>query len=849
MTDPKTLPVYLHRKEILDAISQNQAIIVESPTGSGKTTQIPLILNEAGFAQTGIIGITQPRRIATIGVCSYIQKQIAPLGLQPTYCGYKMRFYDTTVDNTKVKILTDGMLLQELKADPFLSRYSVIMVDEAHERSLNIDLILGLLKQIMEKREDLKVIISSATINTSTFAQFFAKNGSNAPVISIKARVYDVDVKYFPIQHPGNVDETAFAVCQIVTQLLKRFKANKYTNNEDTLVFLPGELSIITCLHTLYAQCDTQHLQIYPLYGRLNKEEQELVFEETQPQKMKVVLATNIAETSLTIDNIKVVIDSGYAKINYYNQKDFTSALVQRPVSKASAEQRKGRAGRTSKGTCYRLYTKEDFSSRPKWTQEEIRRTDLSEVVLRMVDLGIYDFENFPFITKPNTDALLSGEHTLKLIGAIDENRHLTKIGEVMVHYPLLPRHSRCIYEAISKYPEILKQVFVSVSFLSCKTPFLLPPGEEDFARSAHRSFFDEFGDFLSYQKLFKRYTSLKTKKEKEAFCKTNYLDTQSMDEIVHVVEQLAQITRDMGIPVSDNEAPLSHEELTHRLMVCLGSGLLQYVCIKTKARSMEYRTITANEVFIHPGSAWFRTAPQYLLAGEIVFTSKMYARTVSPLKKEWLEEISPSLSSKIRNIQKNIEKRSIEGSKDSSHLQKNDRKKTYTLYGMEFKVIDIGKKKPKPVIVIPAELFPRLVSSYRKASRHPKGVSATILFNGAYVCLGTKLQELIDICEHISFSNSIYIEKPYANNIGLNDANAIIPYLKQLMCLAPLKDKSRLGFVELICNKNSLFMHVNASFNEALNNTAYSLLVLLDEFPDSKDFKKAYNRVLKFLD
>lgn len=851
MTDPRTLPVYLHRNEILDAVSKNQVVIVESPTGSGKTTQIPLILNEAGFASKGVIGITQPRRIATIGVCSYIQEQISGKGLPSSYCGYKMRFYDTTNADTRIKILTDGMLLQELKTDPYLSRYSVIMVDEAHERSLNIDLILGLLKQILQHRDDLRVIVSSATINTSSFARFFSsKDGEPAPIISIKARVYDVQVKYFPIQHAGNVDETAYAVCQIVTQLLKRFRSGGYKDNEDTLVFLPGELAIVTCMNALYAQCDRRHLQIYPLYGRLNKEEQEQVFEETQPENMKVVLATNIAETSLTIDNIKVVIDSGYAKINYYNQKDFTSALVQRPVSKASAEQRKGRAGRTSNGTCYRLYTKEDFASRPRWTQEEILRTDLSEVVLRMVDLGIYDFENFPFITKPDSDALGSGEDTLRLIGAIDEDRHLTKIGEVMVRYPLLPRHSRCIYEAIAKHPEMLMPVFIAVSFLSCKTPFLLPPGEEDLARSAHRAFFDEYGDFLSYQKLYKRYVGIRTKEDKEVFCGNSYLDMQSMDEIVHVVEQLAQITRDIGVPVPDKEPGLTHEELTHRLMLCLGSGLLQYVCMKTKARGSEYRTITANEVFIHPGSAWFRNAPQFLLAGEIVFTTKMYARTVSPLRKEWLEEISPSLSSKIGRIQKDIERRERTPNDDNPRSRKNtERPRTYNLYGLELDVIDIGKKKPKPVVVVPAKDLPRLAYSYRKASRHPKGVYGTILFNGCYVCLGARLQELVGLNGRMDLTESGFVEKPCQDIFTLENLESLIPYLGQLMKLSPMKDRSRLGFIELLANRNSMFLHVNASFTEALNNTAYSLLVAGDEKPECKDFKKAYNRILRMLD
>lgn len=847
MTDPKMLPVYLHRHDILDALSKNQVIVVESPTGSGKTTQIPLILNDAGYAKNGVIGITQPRRIATLGVCAYIKQQLTSRSLPEAYCGYKMRFYDTTDATTHIKILTDGMLLQELKADPSLLKYSVIMVDEAHERSLNIDLILGLLKQIISHRKDLKIIISSATINTSSFAKFFCdENGTPAPIISIKTRVYNVDVKYYPVKNPDNVDETAIAICQIINQLLKRFKATDYKENEDTLVFLPGEFSIINCMAQIYSECDTRHLQVYPLYGRLNKEEQELVFEDTEEGKMKVVLATNIAETSLTIDGIKVVIDGGYAKMNFYNQRDFTSALIQRPISKTSAEQRKGRAGRTSNGICYRLYSKEDFAKRPRFTQEEILRTDLSEVVLRMVDLGIYEFETFPFITRPDSESLKSGENTLKLLGAIDNKRHLTSIGEIMVKYPLLPRHSRCVYEAIKRYPDIILPVLISVSFLSCKTPFILPPGEEDLARSAHKSFFDEYGDFVSYQKIYNKYRSLKTSKLREDFCNSYYLDVQSMDEIVHVTEQLASITRDLGVPVliedSNNRSKIPREEFVHKLLVCLGAGLLQYVCIKTKARGMEYRTITTTEIYIHPGSAWFRTAPQYLLAGEIVYTSRMYARTVSPLKREWLDEISPSLASRIRSLSKETER-------NNHRNVEIQRSKQCYIYDMVFELISMGGKKDKQVAVIPYTSLPKLAYAFKKASRHPKNINATIEYKGSYIGFGSKIQDLIRLNGRINFKAEDFIQSPCSKVFNIDSVDEIVPYLDQLMKLSPLKIKNKLGFIELLINRNSAFFHVNASFTEALNNTAYSLLVISDERPEIKAFRQAYNRVVRLLD
>ena len=467
MKNPRLLPVWESRQLILSALEKNNVVIVESPTGSGKTTQIPLILKEAGYAGKGVIGITQPRRIATLSVCSFIQEQIKDENLSPDYCAYKMRFYDTTGESTRIKILTDGMLLQEIKADPDLSKYSVIMVDEAHERSLNIDFILGLLKQLLQRRKDLKVIISSATINTKTFASFFKdENGNEMPVVSIKGKTYNVDVKYFPLENSKDPEELSYSVCRIINSLLKKFRETDYTDNKDTLVFLSGEQDIKTVMADLYSNCDYRHLQVYPLYGRLNKEEQERVFEETEKGKMKVVLATNIAETSLTIDGIKVVIDSGSAKINFYNQYDFTSSLVSKPISRSSAMQRTGRAGRTSDGTCFRLYSKEDYEGRTLYTREEILRTDLSEVVLRMADLGITEFETFPYITKPPKEALKSGEHTLRLLDAIDSSRHLTPTGEIMVRYPLLPRHSKCLVYTIKNYPEIISNICVCIFHL-----------------------------------------------------------------------------------------------------------------------------------------------------------------------------------------------------------------------------------------------------------------------------------------------------------------------------------------------------------------------------------------------
>lgn len=828
MTDPRLLPVWQNRDTIIRALRENQVIVVESPTGSGKTTQIPLILNEEGYTRNGIIGITQPRRIATLSVCSYIKNQIKDKG---SFCGYKMRFYDTTSSDTRIKILTDGMLLQELKSDPDLSAYSVIMVDEAHERSLNIDFILGLLKQICRRRPDLKVIISSATLNTKIFTKYF-----NAPVISIKARQYGVTVKYSPCE------DINLNVCRIINVLLKRFQKSGYKDNEDTLVFLPGEFEIKTCMNSIYADCDYSRLQIYPLYGRLNKEEQELVFSPTEEGKIKIVLATNIAETSLTIDGIRVVIDSGLAKINKYNQFDFTSSLITSPISRASADQRAGRAGRTSDGFCYRLYSQEDYENRPRFTQEEILRTDLSEVVLRMIDLGIKDFESFPYVTKPDSKALVSGEKTLVLLGAIDKQRNLTSTGELMVRYPLLPRHSRCMVEAILRYPEMISNIAVCVSFLSCKTPFLLPAGEEDSARACHKRFASEFGDFIGYQILFRKYTALKNQREKEDFCNSNYLDFQSMEEIVHVSGQLCDITSEAGIPVIPYEGRFD-EETAEKCLSCLCTGLIQYVCIRKKTNT--YKTLTADEIYIHPGSAWFRNPPSFLLAGEIVLTSKLYARTVSPLQKRWIESVRPGLSDMLVRLAG----RSAKEDKEEKHREGREKRKTVNIYGFTLPVIYEGGKKDRAVAVIDSDILFSLGKAYRKASRHPKSVSSAILFKGKYLCWGERLSENLGLAGRVKFDDAHYCENVPDKIFFTENIAELASYMNLIMMTAPLKKyKDRLGFIELVSSGTNMFFHVNRYFNEALSNSAYSLLSLMDS-SEIKAFGDTYNRIVRLLD
>ena len=377
--DYKSLPVYEQKQKILDCLEKNQVVIVESPTGSGKTTQIPVILYEAGYATNGVIAVTQPRRIAALSVSEFISKQLGTS--YPGLVGYKMRFEDKTDASTKIKIMTDGILLQEMKLDPWLSKYSVIMVDEAHERSLNIDFVMGLLKRVLKERKDFRVIVSSATMNTQVFSEYF----DNAPIVSIDTITYPVSVIYDPI--PGGVTTTTDAGCDLLLSKICNTVERVLDNGDEggILIFLPGEKIIKDCLDRLYRMPFSRHLHILPLYGRLSKEEQEKVFDEPPAGKKKVIISTNIAETSVTISDITTVIDSGLCKLNFYNPRNFTSSLIESSVSKASCNQRKGRAGRTHEGSCYRLYKRMDFETRPEYTTEEI----VQNLKIGVIDCGI----------------------------------------------------------------------------------------------------------------------------------------------------------------------------------------------------------------------------------------------------------------------------------------------------------------------------------------------------------------------------------------------------------------------------------------------------------------------------
>ncbi|MDR2133625.1 MAG: ATP-dependent RNA helicase, partial [Treponema sp.] len=840
------LPVYKHRELILSALEKNQAVVVESPTGSGKTTQLPVILHEAGYSSRGIIGVTQPRRIAAVSVSEYIARQTGTS--IPGLAGYKMRFEDMTNQQTRIKIMTDGILLQEMKLDPWLSRYGLLVVDEAHERSLNIDFILGLLKRVLEDRKDFKVIVSSATINAEVFSEYFGE----CPVVKIEARRYPVSLIYdpplAPERAPGPSAGDSFpparqrrdgrkerdaglaaadAILAKIETITTRFITEK--RGGDILIFLSGEKMIKDCMNILAASPEGGSLHLLPLYGRLGKEEQERVFEDPPRGKTKVILSTNIAETSVTIDGITCVIDSGLSKLNWYNPRTFTSSLVEAPISKASANQRKGRAGRTREGSCYRLYTRRDFENRPLFTVEEIFRTDLSEVILRMADLGLSGFEDFDFISAPGKEGLLAAIETLNLLKALEPDRTLSNIGKMMTEFPLAPRQSRIIVEAVLRYPRVIRETLVAAAFLSTQSPYVLPPGEETDARRAHHSFRDPGGDFVSYLKLFKAYGD---STNKSRFCGRNYLDERTMAEIVNVVAQLEDILASMKIPVLEGGSVDDY-------LCCIGQGMIQFVCVREGGtadrrsrgdsrgtrRDGTYRSLTADRITIHPGSVMFRMDPRYIVAGEIVRTSRMYAMSVSPLSREVLERISPGL---------------FAGESGRGGAEKLKKPRDFTnnikIADEIFEIRTIGGKK---TVILPWEKL-RALRDDIPAETVYRGLKGMITVGDRYTLLaGEKLELILLLCSTLDVEGAFDRDWPRKENFSSREDFApLLGHLDDLVKPAVWKKGGReLGFLALFTDGEGNYrFRCSRGFHTSLNESLASVESLIDELGEEVD-------------
>lgn len=827
--DPHDLPVYCQKQRILDMVAENRVVVVESPTGSGKTTQLPVILHEAGYTAGGIIGVTQPRRIAALSVSEFIAAQLGVA--MPDMVGYKMRFEDMTGPKTLIKIMTDGILLQELKLDPWLSKYSFIIVDEAHERSLNIDFVLGLLKRILAERENFRVIISSATINADVFSLYF----DDCPVVNIETRTYPVTLVYDPPVLPPSAGSFSAedAVLDKITDITERI----VRDNDDKggiLAFLPGEKAIKNCIEKLSLQSWSRKLHILPLYGRLGKEEQERIFDPAPNGKRKMVVSTNIAETSVTINGITAVIDSGQAKLNFYNPRTYTSSLVETPVSKASCNQRKGRAGRTCAGICYRLYDRKDFEKRPMYTTEEIYRTDLSEVILRMAELGISDFEDFDFISPPGKEGIAGAVEILHLLEALDVNRNLTKTGEMMCKFPLLPRQSRMIVEALLRHPSVIEEVITAAAFMSVQSPFLLPPGKEIDARRAHHAFRDAAGDFASFLKIFRLYSMAK---KKERFCKINFFDERILAEISNIKEQLECIVSETGVPITSGGT-------IREYLTCVAVGMIQFVCVKDGRGS--YKTLTADRIQIHPGSCIYRENPQYIVAGEIVRTSRMYAMTVSPLTPEILSDINPKLqkilNASLKSAGKEKQQQKTQGAGGPGKSAKGSAEKTVrrqispatiSLSGFTF---EVEKEKGKKIIVFPLDKLSAIARIQGKDSAKEnelKGFRGKIITGKGALLEGMKLPLIFKAARELNLNPVSQEEWPRKINFNIHES--IDPLVNALHCIlrvTPAKDKNKtLGFITLYTDGEGVYwFKVSKGFHTAVNESLASMENLADE-------------------
>lgn len=844
--DYKALPVYEQKQIILDALKENQVIVVQSPTGSGKTTQIPVILHEAGFSQNGIIAVTQPRRIAALSVSEFISKQLGTK--YPGLVGYKMRFEDKTDATTRIKIMTDGILLQEMKLDPLLSKYSVIMVDEAHERSLNIDFVLGLLKRILKERKDFKVIVSSATMNAEAFSEYF----ENCPIVNIETITYPVTIVYDPPKISATTITEQGSECLIekICSTVERV----LNNGEDggILIFLPGEKIIKDCLFKLDHSKFARKIYTLPLYGRLAKEEQERVFDPAPFGKKKVIISTNIAETSVTISDITTVIDSGLSKLNYYNPRTFTSSLVETAISKASSNQRKGRAGRTQAGTCYRLYSRKDFDTRPLYTTEEIFRTDLSEVVLQMAELGIKDFMDFDFIAPPGKEGIIGAVDTLNMLGALNKDNSLSSIGKLMVQFPLEPRISRIIVESIIRYPNVLEEAIIASSFLSTNSPFLLPQGEEMEARKAHHAFRDMQGDFVSYLNIFSAY---KNSTNKERFCKKNYFDERVMSEIDNINEQLKEIVSDMNIPILNGGKRGDY-------LCCIASGMIQFVCIRTGKE--KYKTLTTDRISIHPGSVMFKQDPLYFVAGEIVRTSRMYAMSVSPLTKPLLDQISKDLLKCLENSKKenkntleklmNDYEKHIEFSNErKSNLQNENQNETsQNIFSISGETFEVKTEKGSKIVILPYKKFINAIKKSDEFINSGKTKGKIIYKNKFTLLKNEKISTIIKIARTIDLTPVEQIKNMNTNIKKTSFADEITSIAKNILKITVAKKKSKeYGFICLFTDGNgNYWSKVSRGLSTALNESLSSLEKLSDEasdiFSESQKFiiNEAYRTV-----
>ncbi|MGQ5634574.1 MULTISPECIES: ATP-dependent RNA helicase HrpA [unclassified Streptomyces] len=631
---PEQLPVSQKKDAIAAAIRDHQVVIVAGETGSGKTTQIPKICLELGRGVRGMIGHTQPRRIAARTVAERVADELkTPLG---EAVGWKVRFTDqVNPDATFIKLMTDGILLAEIQTDRELRAYDTIIIDEAHERSLNIDFLLGYLAQLLPKRPDLKVVITSATIDPERFSRHFG----DAPIIEVSGRTYPVEVRYRPLLEEDSEDadrDQITAICDAVEEL-------QAEGPGDILVFLSGEREIRDTADALEKK-KYRFTEVLPLYARLSHAEQHRVF---QPHTgRRIVLATNVAETSLTVPGIKYVIDPGFARISRYSHRTKVQRLPIEPVSQASANQRKGRCGRTSDGICIRLYSEEDFLARPEFTDAEILRTNLASVILQMTAAGLGDIEKFPFIDPPDHRNIRDGVQLLQELGALDPaqkdpRKRLTETGRKLAQLPVDPRLARMVLEADKN--GCVREVMVIAAALSIQDPRERPADKQTQADQQHARFKDETSDFLAYLNLWRYIREQQKERGSSSFrrmCKQEYLNFLRIREWQDIYTQLRTVAKQMGIHLNEDDAPAD------RIHTSLLAGLLSHIGMKDvrDGNKNEYLGARNAKFAIFPGSALFKKQPKFVMSAELVETSRLWARVNARIEPEWVEPLAGHL-------------------------------------------------------------------------------------------------------------------------------------------------------------------------------------------------------------
>ena len=630
---PEELPVSARRDEIAAALAAHQVVIVCGETGSGKTTQLPKLCLELGRGARGLIGHTQPRRIAARATADRVAKELnVPLGRE---VGFAIRFTDRTSDDSRIKLMTDGILLAETQRDRWLAAYDTLIIDEAHERSLNIDFLLGYLRQLLPRRPDLKVIVTSATLDAERFASHFAQGGRPAPVIEVSGRLYPIEMRWRPFEAQKDRD-LYDAVADAVDEAFS-------TGPGDVLVFMPGEREIRECTETLrkhHTRLPGVKPEVLALYARQSAQEQSRVFQGSNGRR--VILATNVAETSLTVPGIRYVVDTGLARVKRYSYRNKVEQLQVEPIAQSAAKQRAGRCGRVSSGVCFRLYDETDFNQRPAHTDPEILRSSLAGVILRMKSLGLADVEEFPFIDRPAPRAIADGYQLLQELGAVDEARDLTTLGRELAKLPVDPRVARMVLAARDQ--GALKEVLIITAGLSVQDPRDRPEERAGTADQAHAKFADERSEFLWYLKAWAAFDEVwhhQSQAKQREWCRTNFLNWLRMREWRDVHTQLHMLCAEHEW--KENELPAAFEPL-HRALLAGLLGNLGLRIEDARAGEPPYLGARGIKFWPHPGSALAKKGGKWIMCAELVETTRLFARCIARIEPEWVEEVGAHL-------------------------------------------------------------------------------------------------------------------------------------------------------------------------------------------------------------